>query len=90
MSLEDVSADQRRSAKAINFGLIYGMSAFGLANQLNVSRGEAQEYVDRYFEKYPGVRGYMEQTQALADEKGYVETLFGRRLIYLTSMREMP
>ena len=80
VSLEDVSADQRRSAKAINFGLIYGMSAFGLANQLNVSRGEAQEYVDRYFEKYPGVRGYMEQTQALADEKGYVETLFGRRL----------
>ena len=80
MSLEDVSADQRRSAKAINFGLIYGMSAFGLANQLNVSRGEAQEYVDRYFEKYPGVRGYMEQTQALADENGYVETLFGRRL----------
>ena len=80
VSLEDVSADQRRSAKAINFGLIYGMSAFGLANQLNVSRGEAQGYVDRYFEKYPGVRGYMEQTQALADEKGYVETLFGRRL----------
>ena len=80
VGLEDVSADQRRSAKAINFGLIYGMSAFGLANQLNVSRGEAQEYVDRYFEKYPGVRGYMEQTQALADEKGYVETLFGRRL----------
>ncbi|MGA0451652.1 MAG: DNA polymerase I [Pseudohongiellaceae bacterium] len=80
VSLENVSADQRRSAKAINFGLIYGMSAFGLANQLNVSRGEAQEYVDRYFEKYPGVREYMEQTQALADEKGYVETLFGRRL----------
>ena len=80
VGLEDVSTDQRRSAKAINFGLIYGMSAFGLANQLNVSRGEAQEYVDRYFEKYPGVRGYMEQTQALADEKGYVETLFGRRL----------
>ena len=80
VSLEDVSVDQRRSAKAINFGLIYGMSAFGLANQLNVSRGVAQEYVDRYFRKYPGVLKYMEQTQALADEKGYVETLFGRRL----------
>ena len=61
------------------------MSAFGLANQLNVSRGEAQEYVDRYFHKYPGVRDYMEQTQALADEKGYVETIFGRRL-YLSDI----
>lgn len=80
VALEEVSVDQRRSAKAINFGLIYGMSAFGLANQLNISRGEAAKYVDRYFEKYPGVRKYMDETQALADEKGYVETLFGRRL----------
>lgn len=80
VALDKVSADQRRSAKAINFGLIYGMSAFGLANQLDISRGEAAEYVDRYFEKYPGVRKYMDETQALADEKGYVETLFGRRL----------
>lgn len=80
VALDEVSADQRRSAKAINFGLIYGMSAFGLANQLNISRGEAAKYVDRYFEKYPGVRKYMDETQALADEKGYVETLFGRRL----------
>lgn len=78
--LADVSAQQRRSAKAINFGLIYGMSAFGLANQLKIARSDAQEYVDRYFEKYPGVRTYMDETQALADEKGYVETLFGRRL----------
>lgn len=80
VALSEVSADQRRSAKAINFGLIYGMSAFGLAKQLNISRGEAAQYVDRYFEKYPGVRKYMDETQALADEKGYVETLFGRRL----------
>ena len=78
--LAQVTADQRRSAKAINFGLIYGMSAFGLANQLNVNRSEAQGYVDRYFDRYPGVRKYMDETQALADEKGYVETLFGRRL----------
>ncbi|MFN3162213.1 MAG: DNA polymerase I [Pseudohongiellaceae bacterium] len=78
--LSKVTQDQRRSAKAINFGLIYGMSAFGLANQLKVSRGEAQEYVDRYFEKYPGVRVFMDETRALADEKGYVETIFGRRL----------
>ncbi|MFK7863373.1 MAG: DNA polymerase I [Pseudohongiellaceae bacterium] len=80
VALEEVSAEQRRGAKAINFGLIYGMSAFGLANQLNISRADAQSYVDKYFDKYPGVRTYMEQTQALADEKGYVETLFGRRL----------
>jgi DNA polymerase-1 len=86
VDLEQVSAEQRRSAKAINFGLIYGMSAFGLANQLGIGRQEAQQYVDRYFERYPGVRKYMDQTQALADEKGYVETLFGRRL-YLPDIR---
>lgn len=80
VSLDEVTPDQRRSAKAINFGLIYGMSAFGLANQLNISRGDAASYVERYFEKYPGVRSYMDETQALADEKGFVETLFGRRL----------
>ena len=80
VDLEDVTTDQRRSAKAINFGLIYGMSAFGLANQLDIPRKDAAEYVERYFERYPGVRKYMDETQAFADEKGYVETLFGRRL----------
>lgn len=78
--LEDVSPEQRRRAKAINFGLIYGMSAFGLAKQLGIDRQSAQHYVDLYFQKYPGVLRYMEQTQAYADEHGYVETLFGRRL----------
>ena len=78
--LDQVSADQRRSAKAINFGLMYGMSAFGLARQLGISRGEAQKYMDLYFERYPGVRRYMEETRRQAREKGYVETVFGRRL----------
>ncbi len=77
---EAVTADQRRSAKAINFGLIYGMSAFGLARQLGIARGAAQEYIDRYFERYPGVQDYMEATRAQAREQGYVETVFGRRL----------
>ncbi len=79
-TLDDVSDNERRNAKAINFGLIYGMSAFGLAKQLGIPRGEAQEYIDRYFEKYPGVKRYMENTRADAAEKGYVETLFRRRL----------
>ena len=77
---DDVNADQRRSAKAINFGLIYGMSAFGLARQLGIERAEAQAYVDRYFERYPGVRAFMERTREEAAERGYVETVFGRRL----------
>ncbi|AOV18360.1 DNA polymerase I [Acidihalobacter aeolianus] len=77
---EAVEADQRRAAKAINFGLIYGMSAFGLAKQLGIGRNEAQAYVDRYFERYPGVREYMESTRRQAADLGYVETLFGRRL----------
>lgn len=77
---EDVTQDQRRSAKAINFGLIYGMSAFGLAKQLGISRSEAQSYIDHYFETYPGVKQYMESTRAKASDQGYVETLFGRRL----------
>ncbi|GAB2927170.1 DNA polymerase I [Rheinheimera gaetbuli] len=80
VALEDVTADQRRSAKAVNFGLIYGMSAFGLAKQLGVGRNEAQQYVDRYFERFPGVLDYMERTRKQAHEQGYVETLFGRRL----------
>ncbi len=78
--LEEVSSEQRRSAKAINFGLIYGMSAFGLAKQLGIKREAAQNYVDLYFERYPGVRQYMEDTRERAREQGYVETVFGRRL----------
>ncbi len=77
---ESVSKDQRRSAKAINFGLIYGMSAYGLARQLDISRTEAQDYVDRYFARYPGVKDYMERTREQARAQGYVETVFGRRL----------
>ena len=79
-ALDQVSDEQRRSAKAINFGLIYGMSAFGLAKQLHLGRKEAQEYIDRYFERYPGVQRYMDETRSSAAERGYVETLFGRRL----------
>lgn len=86
VALEEVSSEQRRRAKAINFGLIYGMSAFGLAKQLGVERAEAQLYIDRYFERYPGVLAYMERTRAQAAEQGYVETLFGRRL-YLPDIR---
>ena len=78
--LDDVSGDQRRKAKAINFGLIYGMSAFGLGKQLQTGYKEAQEYIDRYFSRYPGVADYMTRTRALAHDQGYVETLFGRRL----------
>ncbi len=78
--LAEVTSDQRRSAKAINFGLIYGMSAFGLARQLGIERGAAQEYVDLYFRRYPGVREFMDRIRAQARERHYVETLFGRRL----------
>lgn len=78
--LDAVKDDQRRSAKAINFGLIYGMSAFGLSRQLKISRGDAQEYIDLYFERYPGVRNYMDRTRAIAAERGFVETIYGRRL----------
>jgi DNA polymerase-1 len=77
---EQVTPEQRRSAKAINFGLIYGMSAFGLGQQLGIPRERAQLYIDLYFARYPGVKNYMEQTRLSAKEKGYVETLFGRRL----------
>ena len=76
----EVTSEQRRSAKAINFGLIYGMSAFGLAKQLGVGRAEAQSYIDLYFSRYPGVKKYMEKTRGRAREQGYVETVFGRRL----------
>ena len=80
VALEDVSSEQRRAAKAINFGLIYGMSAFGLGRQLDIGRAEAQDYVDRYFARYPGVRDYMDRTRERARKEGYVETIFGRRL----------
>lgn len=80
VSLDEVSSDQRRSAKAINFGLIYGMSAFGLSRQLDVERKLAQQYIDRYFERYPGVLKYMDNIRKQAHEDGFVETLFGRRL----------
>ena len=76
----EVDGEMRRRAKAVNFGLIYGMSAFGLARQLGIERGEAQEYITRYFERYPGVRAYMEETRERARDQGYVETVFGRRL----------
>ena len=79
-TLDDVSDNDRRNAKAINFGLIYGMSAFGLAKQLGLPRKEAQEYIDLYFERYPGVKKYMADTRALAADNGYVETVYGRRL----------
>jgi DNA polymerase-1 len=80
VGLDEVSADQRRNAKAINFGLIYGMSAFGLGRQLSISRTLAQDYIDRYFARYPGVAEYMERTRALAHDQGFVETVYGRRL----------
>jgi len=79
-TIDQVSSEQRRRAKAVNFGLIYGMSAFGLAKQLGIPRGEAQDYMNKYFERYPGVMQYMEDTRSTASELGYVETIFGRRL----------
>jgi DNA polymerase-1 len=85
-SLEEVTANERRAAKAINFGLMYGMGAFGLARQLGIGRGEAQDYIALYFSRYPGVRDYMERTREQARERGYVETVFGRRL-YLEYIR---
>lgn len=86
VALDAVTTDMRRSAKAINFGLIYGMSAFGLAKQLGIGRAEAQKYMDLYFERYPGVLEYMERTRQQAEAQGYVETLFGRRL-YLPDIK---
>ncbi len=87
VAFETVTPEQRRRAKAVNFGLIYGMSAFGLARQLDIPRTEAQSYMDTYFKRYPGVLKYMEETRALAAEQGYVSTLFGRRL-YLPEIRD--
>lgn len=84
--LDEVTGNERRAAKAVNFGLIYGMGAFGLARQLGIDRAEAQDYIDRYFARYPGVRTFMEATREQARERGYVETVFGRRL-YLNDIR---
>jgi DNA polymerase-1 len=78
--VKDMPSEVRRRAKAINFGIVYGISAFGLANQLGIARSEADDYIKRYFERFPGIRDYMERTKALARQKGYVETLFGRRI----------
>jgi len=86
VGLSDVGDDERRSAKAINFGLIYGMSAFGLGRQLGIPRREAQDYVDLYFARYPGVKQFMDETRELAKDRGYVETVFGRRL-YLPEIK---
>lgn len=87
VDFDEVTSDQRRRAKAVNFGLIYGMSAFGLAKQLDIPRNEAQSYIDTYFKRYPGVLTYMEETRAIAAEQGYVSTLFGRRL-YLPAIKD--
>jgi DNA polymerase-1 len=78
--VKGMPAETRRRAKAINFGIIYGISAFGLANQLNIARGEADDYIKKYFQRFPGIRDYMETTKQFAREHGYVETLFGRRV----------
>jgi DNA polymerase-1 len=86
VELAAVSADQRRTAKMINFGLMYGMSAFGLARNLGIERGAAAQHVERYFQRYPGVKAFMDNTRAQARELGYVETVFGRRL-YLPDIR---
>jgi DNA polymerase-1 len=86
VAVDAVSADQRRLAKTINFGLIYGMSPFGLARQLGIDRGAAQKYVDVYFARYPGVKRFMDQTRVQARDNGFVETVFGRRL-YLPDIR---
>ena len=80
--VEGMPAEVRRRAKAINFGIIYGISAFGLANQLSIPREEAADYIKRYFERFPGIRDYIEETKAFARENGYVETIFGRRVHY--------
>ncbi len=80
VALPDVTDDQRRHSKAVNFGLIYGMSAYGLSQQLRIPRNEAQAYIDLYFARYPGVKAFMDHTRADARERGYVETVFGRRL----------
>jgi DNA polymerase-1 len=78
--IKDMPSEVRRRAKAINFGIVYGISAFGLANQLGIARSDADDYIKKYFERFPGIRAYMDATKAFARDKGYVETLFGRRI----------
>ena len=80
--IEGMDPMVRRRAKAINFGIIYGISAFGLANQLGIGRGEAKDYIDKYFERFPGIQDYMEETKKFVHANGYVETIFGRRVHY--------
>ena len=88
--VEGMTVDVRRRAKAINFGIIYGISAFGLANQLGIERSEASDYIKKYFERFPGIRDYMENTKAFVREHGYVETIFGRRAYYEDIRSSIP
>src|SRR5262245_8782224 len=88
--VEGMPAEIRRRAKAINFGIIYGISAFGLANQLGIARGEADAYIRKYFERFPGIRDYMDSTKAFVRERGYVETIFGRRIYIRDVKAQVP
>jgi DNA polymerase-1 len=88
--VKDMPSEVRRRAKAINFGIVYGISAFGLANQLGIPRSEADDYIKKYFQRFPGIRDYMDRTKAMARDKGYVETLFGRRVHIREILSRIP